>query len=183
MRSSLLSLSHVSLRNTRTAFSLTTRSIFTISRPRHPCLQSTNLHAIRLFSSPKSEINAAKEEKPPKKGLFAKIKDLWKDYGYKGKIKPLRVSCFNHKLTQLRFAAVLCYASLYFLNLGGLCIALETDVLHLHDYGFDAPAILDVVMNSPGISATFVCLFAFGKCWCYFDFFLSSFVLHLSDVQ
>jgi hypothetical protein len=43
------------------------------------------------------------------------------------------------------FEAVLCYASLYFLNLGALCIALEADVLHLHDYGFDAPAILDMV--------------------------------------
>ena len=47
------------------------------------------------------------------------------------------------------YAAVLCYASLYFLNLGGLAIALETDVLRLHDYGFDAPAILDMVIVLP----------------------------------
>ena len=42
-------------------------------------------------------------------------------------------------------AAVLCYASLYFLNLGGFAIALETDVLSLHDYGYDAQALLDMV--------------------------------------
>jgi hypothetical protein len=45
----------------------------------------------------------------------------------------------------LNTTAVLCYASLYFLNLGGLAIALETDVLHLHDFGYDAPAVLDMV--------------------------------------
>mmetsp|Transcript_13004 Transcript_13004/g.23994 ORF Transcript_13004/g.23994 Transcript_13004/m.23994 type:complete len:179 (-) Transcript_13004:34-570(-) len=121
MRSSMFTI-------TRTALRLNSRTLF--ARPsRISSHHNQHSSSITRYISSKTDAAIDKDKttgdnKPSKKGLFGKFKDLWKDYGYK---------------------AVACYASLYFLNLGGLAIALETDVLHLHDFGYDAPAVLDMI--------------------------------------
>ena len=66
----------LSLRSTRTVLR-TNKSIFTGPKLHHP-------FSIRCFTSKKDVESSKKDDKVPKKGLFTKIKDLWKEYGYKG---------------------------------------------------------------------------------------------------
>jgi hypothetical protein len=105
MRSSTLFT--LSLRSARTISRLNIRLLSTATTARPRLQQSAKQYdAIRLFSSSKKEVDSAKEEKPPKKGLFAKMKDLWKEYGYKGNLYDACNACLRFKFFCIYFILV-----------------------------------------------------------------------------